>query len=103
VQKGREVLVSTTSTFLSARNVRLGWGFIIGLQSGKGESILTIVMPSPHCVAEIMAKPDQGGEEDEVREVEDATYGYPALISCFKSCMRSVSILMSQVACAEGW
>jgi hypothetical protein len=50
-----------------------------------------------------MSKPDQGGEEDEVREVEDATYGYPALISCFESCKRSVSILMSQVACAEGW
>jgi hypothetical protein len=36
---------------LSARNVRLGWVFIIRLQSGKEDGILTIVMASPHCVA----------------------------------------------------
>jgi hypothetical protein len=34
--------------------------------------------------------------------VEDATYGCPALNSCFESCKRSASILISQVACAKG-
>jgi hypothetical protein len=47
---------------------------IINFQGGKGgDGSLTIVMPSPNCAAEAMARPDQGGKEDEIREVEDAT------------------------------
>jgi hypothetical protein len=47
---------------------------IINFQGGKGgDDSLTIVMPSPNCAAEAMARPDQGGKEDEIREVEDAT------------------------------
>jgi hypothetical protein len=48
-------------------------------------------MASPHCVAEMMAKPDQGGEEVEVREVEDALYGRPA---CGMLMPGSVSVLL---------
>jgi hypothetical protein len=47
-----------------------------------------------------MARPDQGGEEDEAREVEDALYDRPA---CGMLMPGSVSILlMNWFDCAEG-
>jgi hypothetical protein len=57
-------------------------------------------MPSPNHVAEVIARADQGGEGDEVREVEDALYGRPTRGMLMPE---SVSILLKNwFDCAEG-
>jgi hypothetical protein len=57
------------------------------------------------CAAESVATAGQGLRVETMMMpsvVGDATYGCPALSPCSDFCKWSVSILMSQVACAEG-